>query len=180
LPARWPAPITLQGADTMNHHRRPRLATLTLAATVLLMTAWPAQAADTPADTAATTDPLGPARALIAENRWRDAIGALKAVNDTRSADWNNLMGYSHRKAKVPDLPAAEAYYNAALRIDTRHRGALAYSGELYLMMGDLPRAEARVAALEQACSFGCSELQELRAAVAAYKAGGNRYVAKP
>lgn len=165
---------------TFNRTRRPALAALMLAAAHFSMTAFPASAADTPADTSATADPLGPARALIAENRWRDAITALKAVNDSRSADWNNLMGYSHRKAKVPDLPAAEAYYNAALRIDARHRGALAYSGELYLMLGDLPRAEARVAALEQTCSLGCSELQELRAAMAAYKASGNRYVARP
>jgi hypothetical protein len=46
-------------------------------------------------------------------------------------------------------------------------------------MLGDLPRAEARVAVLDQACSFGCSELKELRAAVAACKANGNRYLAR-
>jgi len=105
---------------------------------------------------------------------------ALKEVNDTGSADWNNLMGYSHRKAKVPDYAAAEGYYNAALRIDPQHRGALEYSGELYLMMGDLPKAEERLAALDKACTFGCGELRDLRAAVASFKANGNRHVAKP
>lgn len=160
---------------------RPALATLVLAAATLSVTVLPARAADTPPPAApAVADKLAPARALIAEGRWRDAIAALKEVNDTGSADWNNLMGYSHRKAKVPDYAAAEGYYNAALRIDPKHRGALEYSGELYLMMGDLPKAEERLAALDKACTFGCGELRDLRAAVASFKANGNRHVAKP
>ena len=128
----------------------------------------------------AKADALAPARALIKEGRWRDAIAALQQVNDTGSADWNNLMGYSHRKAKTPDLPAAERYYNEALRIDAKHRGALEYSGELYLMMGDLPRAEARLAALSKACFLGCDEHKDLKAAVDRFKASGIRYVATP
>jgi tetratricopeptide (TPR) repeat protein len=140
----------------------------------------PAAAADTAPPAAAADDRLAPARALIAQERWRDAIAALKEVNDSGSADWNNLMGYSHRKAKVPDLSAAEAYYNAALRLDPRHRGALAYSGELYLMRGELPRAEERLAALDKICTFGCDELRQLRQAVASYKANGRRDGARP
>jgi tetratricopeptide (TPR) repeat protein len=164
----------------MNRNRLPALVALMLAAATLSMTAMPVHAADTFADAPATNDPLGPARALIAEGRWRDAIAALKVVNATGNADWNNLMGYTHRKAKVPDLPVAEAYYNAALRIDAKHRGALAYSGELYLMLGQLPRAEERLAALDKACTSGCGELKELRAAIASFKANGNRYVTQP
>src|SRR5882672_12818060 len=83
-------------------------------------------------------DKLAPARAQIAAKQWRGAIDELKKVNDTGSADWNNLMGYSMRKAKVPDYDSAEKYYAEALRIDPRHRGALEYSGELYLMKGEL------------------------------------------
>src|SRR5436309_9652971 len=74
------------------------------------------------------TDKLAPARAQIAANQWRGAIEELKRINDTGSADWNNLMGYSHRKAKVPDYEAAERYYDEALRLDPKHRGALEYS----------------------------------------------------
>ena len=88
-------------------------------------------------------------------------------------------MGYCHRKAATPDLAAAESYYDAALRIDPQHRGALEYSGELYLMTNQLPRAEERLAALDKACG-GCEELKDLREAVASYKANGNRYVARP
>lgn len=153
------------------------LSAVALAATVAL----PARAADpVPSAAPAKADPLAPARALIAERRWRDAIAALQQVGDTSSADWHNLMGYTHRKAATPDLPTAERHYNEALRIDPRHRGALEYSGELYLMLGNLPGAEARLAALNKACFFGCEEYNDLKAAVASFKANGNRYVVSP
>jgi tetratricopeptide (TPR) repeat protein len=119
-------------------------------------------------------------RAHIAEKRWQAAIDELKAMNDTGSADWNNLMGYSLRKLGVPDYGAAEKYYAEALRIDPKHRGALEYSGELYLMTGDLPKAEERLAALDRACLFSCEEYRDLKRAVERYKAAGNTYVAVP
>ena len=106
------------------------------------------------------------------------AIDELKRVDDTGSADWNNLMGYSLRKSKTPDYAAAEKYYDEALRIAPAHRNALEYSGELYLMLEQLPKAEQRLAALDKACSFGCEQYTELKKAVQAYKANGNRYVA--
>lgn len=139
----------------------------------------PALAADSPAPAAAASDKLASARALIADNKWAAAIDELKKVNDSGSADWNNLMGYSHRKAKSPDFAAAERYYDEALRIDAKHRGALEYSGELYLMLGDLAKAEQRLAALDKACTFSCEEYRDLKAAVARFKANGNKYVAK-
>jgi Flp pilus assembly protein TadD len=135
-------------------------------------------AADDPAPAARpASDPLGAARKLIADKNWAGAIDELKRVNATRSADWNNLMGYSHRKARTPDLAAADRYYEAALRIDANHRGALEYSGELALMQGDLPKAEQRRAALEKACGGRCEELDDLKGAIARYKANGNKHV---
>ena len=137
-------------------------------------------AADTaPANTAAP-DKFAAARAEIAQGKWMAAIDELKRINDTANADWNNLMGYSHRKAKVPNYPAAEQYYDTALRIDPKHRGALEYSGELYLMMGDLARAEQRLAALDKACFLPCEEFTDLKNAVQRFKANGGQYVAKP
>jgi len=100
------------------------------------------------------------------------AIDELKRLNDTGDADWNNLMGYSLRKAPMPDFAGAEKFYDEALRIDPRHRGALEYSGELYLQTGDLAKAEQRLAALDKACRFGCSEYSDLKKAIAQYKAG--------
>ena len=116
------------------------------------------------------SDTLAPVRALIAAGQWSDAIAALRGLGDSGSADWNNLMGYTHRKQPQPDYAAAERYYDAALRIDPQHRGALEYSGELYLMQGDLARAEQRLAALDRACRLPCSEYTALKQAVAAFK----------
>jgi tetratricopeptide (TPR) repeat protein len=127
----------------------------------------------------AKPDALSSARALIQQKNWSAAIDELKRVNDSGNADWNNLMGYSLRKGPTPDYAAAEKFYDAALRIDPKHRGALEYSGELYLMTGELPKAEQRLAALDKVCTLPCDEYTDLKKAVARYKANGNKYVAE-
>ena len=121
---------------------------------------------------AAAPDKLDGVRAQIAARNFPGAIEELKRLNDTGSADWNNLMGYSLRKGPTPDFAGAEKFYNEALRIDPAHRGALEYSGELYLQTGDLARAEQRLAALDKACFFGCEEYSDLKKAIAQYKGG--------
>jgi tetratricopeptide (TPR) repeat protein len=150
-----------------------------LLAVALLTTMGLARAADTSPSTPAN-DSLAPARAQIAAKNWTGAIDELKRINATGSADWNNLMGYTHRKAKPPDYAAAEKFYDEALRLDPKHRGALEYSGELYLIKGNLAKAEQRLAALDKACFLPCEEFTDLKNAVAAFKAAGNKYVAKP
>ncbi len=127
------------------------------------------------ADTAPTPkDTLADARAQIAAKNYTGALEELKRVNDVTSADWNNLMGYSLRKQKTPDLAGSEKYYNEALRIEPQHRGTLEYSGELYLTKGDLATAEKRLAALDKACTLPCAEYTTLKNAIARYKANGN------
>jgi tetratricopeptide (TPR) repeat protein len=121
---------------------------------------------------ARSPDKLDGVRAQIAAKNWTAAIDELKRLNDTGSADWNNLMGYSLRKSPTPDFAGADKFYNEALRIDPRHRGALEYSGELYLQTGDLAKAEQRLAALDRACTFGCEEYTDLKKAIAQYRAG--------
>jgi tetratricopeptide (TPR) repeat protein len=125
-------------------------------------------------------DKLSPARERIAEKKWQPAIEELQRINDPANADWNNLMGYSLRKQAAPDYAAAAKFYEEALRIEPRHRGALEYSGELALIVGDLPKAEERLAALDKACRFSCEEYRDLKRAVERYKAAGNKYVATP
>ncbi|MFO1271019.1 MAG: tetratricopeptide repeat protein [Rubrivivax sp.] len=150
------------------------VSTTRLAALALLAFAGAAFAADTePA--APARDKLAAARALVAKQQWAAAIDELKRVNDSDSADWNNLMGYTHRKAKTPDYAAAERYYDAALRIDPKHRGALEYSGELYLMISAPDKARARLATLEQVCSARCEEYADLKKAIAEFDAGGGK-----
>jgi Flp pilus assembly protein TadD len=149
------------------------------ATALLTLAATHSFAADTEPSKADTASLLAPARALIDDKKWAAAIEELKHVNDKGSADWNNLMGYSLRKGKTPDFAGAERYYDQALRIDPTHRGALEYSGELYLMIDNLPKAEQRLLALDKVCTSGCVELSELKKAVQAYKANGNKYVAQ-
>lgn len=143
-----------------------------------LLAAGTAFAADVVA-TPSKTDALAPARARIAEKNWPAAIEELKKANAPASADWNSLMGYSLRKADPANAAEAEKFYNEALRIEPKHRGALEYSGELYLITGNLEMAEQRLAALDRACFLPCEEYKDLKSAVARYKAAGNKYVAQ-
>jgi Flp pilus assembly protein TadD len=152
----------------------------TLLVATLFLTAATTFAADTsptPTGAQAAPDVLVTARQQISAKLWPQAVAELKRVNATSSADWNNLMGYSLRKSSPPDLEGSEKFYNEALRIDPKHKGALEYSGELYLMKGDLPTAEKRLAALSKACTFGCDEYTDLKKAVERYKANGNKVV---
>jgi tetratricopeptide (TPR) repeat protein len=149
-----------------------------LMSAVLIAGAVPAARAADSEPAPAAKDSLAAARAQLKEKHWSAAIEELQRVNATGSADWNNLMGYAMRKRQTPDLEASERYYDEALRIDPKHRGTLEYSGELYLMKGDLAKAEARLATLDKVCTFSCEEYRDLKKAISAYKANGNKYVA--
>jgi len=126
---------------------------------------------------AADTEPAKPGsiwltdvRASIKAQKYDQAIKQLQDANETSSADWNNLLGYSLRKKQPPDLLGAEKYYLAALKINPTHRGALEYYGELKLMNNDLPGAEALLARLDKACTFGCEEYSDLKGSIQKYK----------
>ena len=124
---------------------------------------------------ARSPDKLDGVRAQIVAKNFPGAIDELKRLNATGDADWNYLMGYSLRKGATPDFAGAEKFYNEALRIDPKHLGALEYSGELYLMKGDLAGAEKRLTALDKACTFGCEQYTDLKKAIAQYKANGGK-----
>jgi tetratricopeptide (TPR) repeat protein len=126
-----------------------------------------------PPAAARVADPLAPARMAIKAQRWPAAIDELRKLNASDNADWHNLMGYSMRKQAQPDLAAAQRHYDEALRINPTHQGALEYSGELALMKGDLPTAEARLASLSKLCHSPCEPLDDLKKSITRYKAGG-------
>ena len=153
-----------------------RLLITLLALAVGLVSHAVSHAADTTEPAPRASDPLAGARTHIQAKRWAEAATELKKVNATRSADWNNLLGFALRKMSPPDLDGAQRHYDSALRIDPRHLGALEYSGELALMKGNLAQAEERLAVLVKACSK-CEELDDLKKAVDKFKANGNRYV---
>ncbi|MEW6706358.1 MAG: tetratricopeptide repeat protein [Pseudomonadota bacterium] len=139
----------------------------------LLIAAAPLAAGAADSGPPAAADPLAEVRAHLEAERWTAAIEALQRLDARDNADWNNLMGYSMRKRKTPDLAAAERYYDEALRLNPQHRGALEYSGELYLMKGELAKAEARLAVLDKLCFLPCAEYTDLKKAVERYKATG-------
>ena len=145
---------------------------LALAAVTTPWLTTPARAADIPTTTSKpAADKLASARALVKQQQWAEAQAELKRVNDSTSADWHNLMGFALRKGAPPDLAGAEQHYNEALRIDPNHRGALEYSGELYLMQNDLARAEQRLATLDKVCRLPCEEYTDLKKSIAKFKA---------
>lgn len=111
------------------------------------------------------------AKALVDAQKFAEALPLLKGVveRDPKSADGYNLLGFSHRK--LGDQQTALVLYQKALDLDPSHRGANEYMGELFLEMGDLARAEARLDKLDSACFFGCEEYTDLKQAIAAYKA---------
>jgi tetratricopeptide (TPR) repeat protein len=134
--------------------------------------AWSADMTEPAPPEPAVQDPLAVARAYVQARRWPEAITALKQVNATADADWNNLMGYTLRKKTPPDLDGAQRHYDTALKINPRHQGALEYAGELALMKGNLATAEAHLATLGRLCRSPCEALDDLKKAVDAYKAG--------
>jgi len=117
------------------------------------------------------TDPdITNAKKAIKDKNWDKAIELLNkaAVRDGKNADLYNLLGYSERKRV--NLDAAFKYYERALVLDPKHRGAHEYIGEAYLMTGNLTKAEEHLAKLKKLCFLPCAEYRGLKAAIADYK----------
>ena len=105
--------------------------------------------------------------AFIATEKYQEAILPLQSAEKSaqNDADIQNLLGFVHRK--TGKLDAASGYYQRALEINPKHKGALEYQGELFLMRGDKDAAEANLAELDKICWLGCSEYDDLKKAVA-------------
>ena len=110
-------------------------------------------------------------KAAIASKDWNTAIRSLSsaALRDTRNADIENYLGYAYRQSG--QLQLAFTHYRRALRLDPRHRGAHEYIGEAYLMANDPTKAEEHLAALQRICLIPCEEHEDLKKAVADYRA---------
>ena len=101
---------------------------------------------------------------------YRTAIMLLNKVvaAKPKDADAWNYIGFSNRKLNRFDK--ALNAYQKALSIDPDHRGANEYLGELYLQTDDLANARKRLEKLDDICTFGCEEYNDLKAAIAAYE----------
>ncbi len=131
--------------------------------------------ADSNAGSAASKNKADPnymqAQQMVDDGQYAAAIPLLEKVlaGDEENADAYNLLGYSNRQLGNNDV--ALGHYEAALKLNPKHRGANEYLGELYLTLGDLAKAEERLDVLDSACFFGCDEYTELKKAIADYKA---------
>lgn len=126
----------------------------------------------------ASADPVVvKAQDAIKMKDWSSAQATLKQALATnpKNADYHNLYAYSMRKAGNADMALVFQHYEAALRIDPKHRGAHEYSGEAYLAVNDLPKAKKHLEALSSICFFGCEEYTDLKKAVAQYEASNKR-----
>ncbi len=137
--------------------------------TILMSTAT-VQAAGSDTPTATQSGEMPQVMDMIKAKRFDDAVEVLDSIVrfDPYNADAWNLLGYSLRKLKKYEL--AEKNYLRALDIDFRHIGALEYLGELYAETGRKKEAEAMLKKLQAACSAGCEEVNELRAAISGYQ----------
>ena len=123
--------------------------------------------------TSAESDSWAKAKQAIAAKDYGAAEPLLKkaVMADPKNADALNYLGYINgRDGRNGE---ALAYYKQALAVKPDHRGANEYLGELYLKMGNLAGAEERLKVLDEACFFGCTELDLLKAAVKSYKDDG-------
>ncbi|MFO1109254.1 MAG: tetratricopeptide repeat protein [Bradyrhizobium sp.] len=100
-------------------------------------------------------------RAKIKAADYQGALAELKVLADTNQhADVYTLMGFSLRK--IGDYPTSLTFYKKALDFDADHKGAREYLGELYVDMGDLPKAREQLAVLTRLCPQGCEEREDL------------------
>jgi len=126
---------------------------------------------------AADTSPPSPrdtelekAKTAIARKDWAAAQAVLEpyTVNNPRSADGFNLLGYSLRNQKKYDDSLVA--YKQALSLDPKHRGAHEYIGIAYVQMGQLDKAKEHLASLDKICPFSCEEYRDLKKAIAEAK----------
>ena len=94
----------------------------------------------------------------------KDYVGALselrKLADDVQHADVYNLLGYTLRK--TGDFKTSLTYYTKAIEMQPEHKAAREYLGELYVEMGDLPKAREQLAVLTKLCPQGCEEREDL------------------
>jgi Flp pilus assembly protein TadD len=112
-------------------------------------------------------------RKSIEAKDFKSALGHLsKAVQEEpNNADAHSMLGYSYRK--LGTLDKSMEHYQRALKIDSNHRSAREYLGELYLEMNQPTNAEKELATLKKACPFfgKCEEYDDLKDAIEKYKA---------
>ncbi|NML47028.1 tetratricopeptide repeat protein [Ramlibacter sp. G-1-2-2] len=112
------------------------------------------------------------AMAAVKTQDWQQVVARMGAYTQRQPGDadgWNEL-GHAHRQ--MGNMQPALAAYDKALKINPKHRGVHEYLGEAYLQMGDVPKAEQELKALDKLCFFGCEEYSDLKKSIDSYKKG--------
>ena len=116
-------------------------------------------------------------RKAIEAKDFKSAVRNLtQAVQENpNDADAHTMLGYSYRKLRAFDK--AMEHYQRALKIDSNHRSALEYFGELYLEMNQPANAVKQLQVLKKACPFfgKCAEYDDLKEAINKYKTNNSR-----
>ena len=99
---------------------------------------------------------------LLNQARYEEALVALERTQAAIGPhpDILTYMGFANRKLGRYDQ--SFAYYRQALGIDPNNLGVNEYLGELYVQLGDMPRARAQLARLDALCAYGCAQREEL------------------
>jgi Flp pilus assembly protein TadD len=107
---------------------------------------------------------------LIEYEMYDEAIRYLKKaeIEEPKNADVKNLIAYSYRK--LGQYRVAYQYYQQALTLDPKHKGAHEYLGELYVNIKRLDKAQQQLATLQKLCSTSCDEYKRLHKAIEEYK----------
>ena len=121
----------------------------------------------TPAPTIKTiASELTAIRILINSEKYTTALTSLKSADQSypNNADVNNLLGYTSRKLK--QYSQAGNYYTKALKIDSKHLGALEYQGELFMILKKTSSAKSNLAKIKAICGTSCEEYIDLKKAI--------------
>ena len=112
------------------------------------------------------------AEKFINKKQFSDAILKLNdaLASDSKNADIYNYLGFSYRK--IGKMEQAAIYYNKALEINPKHKGALEYQGEMYLTLNQIGKAEENLKKLDKICFLGCSEFDKLKKSIMDKRSG--------
>ena len=91
--------------------------------------------------------------ALIAAEKYQEAIPPLQSAEKlaTTGTDIQNLLGFTHRKTGKLD---AAPLLQACVEINPKHKGALEYQGELFLILGDKDAAANNLEKLDKSAGW--------------------------
>ena len=114
------------------------------------------------------------AEKYIEEDNFKKSLKVLKSLTKREDlsgfrADIYNLLGFSYRKLKKPNLEKSFSAYMMAIEIDPEHIGAHEYLGELYLMLAKKDKALEMLVKLESIAGISSEEYLDLKSAIDQY-----------